>query len=81
MNERGGGLVYLDRSPASGKRRRKGNPVPWVYWATLLLGIIITGTWPSRLGESQMRVKMAVSSVGLGPKSDCFGKTQKQLYI
>jgi hypothetical protein len=43
--------------------------------------IINTGTWPSRLGESQMRQKnMAVSSAGLRPKSDCSGKTQKQLY-
>jgi hypothetical protein len=24
-------------------------------WATLFLGDINTGTWPSRLGESQMR--------------------------
>jgi hypothetical protein len=24
-------------------------------WTTLFLGVINTGTWPSRLGESQMR--------------------------
>jgi hypothetical protein len=40
------------RSPASHKRRRKGNPVPRGYnWATLFLGDIHTGTWPSRLGS------------------------------
>jgi hypothetical protein len=40
-------------SPASRKRRQKGNPVPGGYnWATLFLGDINTGTWPSRLGES-----------------------------
>jgi hypothetical protein len=45
------------------------------------LGDINTGTWPSRLGESQMRQQnMAVSSAGLQPKSDCSGKAQKQLY-
>jgi hypothetical protein len=28
----------------------------WGYnWATLFLGNLNTGTWPSRLGESQMR--------------------------
>jgi hypothetical protein len=42
--------------PASRKRRQKGNPVlggitgPPCSW-----GDINTGTWPSRLGESQMR--------------------------
>jgi hypothetical protein len=45
-------------------------------WTTLFLGDINTGTWPSRLGESHK----AVSSAGLGPESDCSGKTQKQLY-
>jgi hypothetical protein len=43
-------------------------------WITLFLGDINTGTWPSRLGESQM------SSAGLRPKSHCSGKAQKQLY-
>jgi hypothetical protein len=38
-------------------------------------------TWPSRLGESQMKQQnMGVSSAGLRPKSDCSGKAQKQLY-
>jgi hypothetical protein len=50
-------------------------------WATLFLGDINTRTWPSRLGESQMRQQnMAVSFAGLRPKSDCSGKAQKQLY-
>jgi hypothetical protein len=41
------------RSPVSRKRRRKGKTVGWVYnQATLFVGDINTGTWPSRLGES-----------------------------
>jgi hypothetical protein len=49
----GGGLEYLHRSPASRKRQRKGYPVPRGYnWATLFLGGINTGIWPSRLRES-----------------------------
>jgi hypothetical protein len=68
----------------SHKRRQKGNPVPGGYnWATLFLGDINTGTWPSRLGGgSQMRQQnMAVSSAGLRPKSDCSGKAQKQFTV
>jgi hypothetical protein len=46
----------LHRSAASCKRRRKGNPMLGAYnWATLFQGDINTGTWHSRLGESQMR--------------------------
>jgi hypothetical protein len=50
----GGGIESLHRSPASRKRRRKGNPVPGdiarspCYWRD-----INTGIWPSILGESQ----------------------------
>jgi hypothetical protein len=56
MNPCGGGLEYLHRSPVSRKKRRKGNLVPGRYTlATLFLADINTGTWPSRLGESQMR--------------------------
>jgi hypothetical protein len=51
----GGGVEYLHRSPASRRRRRKGNPVSGGYnWATLFLRNINTGTWPSRLGESRV---------------------------
>jgi hypothetical protein len=51
---RGGGLEH-HRSPASGRRRRKKNPAPGGYnWATLFLGYINTGIWPSRLGESRI---------------------------
>jgi hypothetical protein len=46
----GGGLEYLHRSPVSCKRRHKGNPMPR---ATLFLGDINMGTWPSRSTESQ----------------------------
>jgi hypothetical protein len=51
----GGGFEYLHRSPASRRRRRKGNPVPGgitvppCYW-----GDINTGTWPSRFGDSRI---------------------------
>jgi hypothetical protein len=47
--------------------------------ATLLLGDINTGTWPSRLGSNET-LKYGLSSAGLRPKSDCSGKAQKQLY-
>jgi hypothetical protein len=47
----GGRFQYLHRSPASRRRRRKGNPVPGYNWATLFLEGINTETWPSRLGE------------------------------
>jgi hypothetical protein len=47
----GGGLEYLHRSPASRRRRRKGNLGVWGYnWATLSLGDINTEPWPSGLG-------------------------------
>jgi hypothetical protein len=46
-------IESLHRSPPSRKRRRIGNPVPGGIWATLFLGDINTGTWPSRFGESQ----------------------------
>jgi hypothetical protein len=52
----GGGLEYLHRCPASRKRRQKGElSARWYNWATLFLGDINTGTWLSRLRESQMR--------------------------
>jgi hypothetical protein len=34
---------------------KKGTQCPGYNWASLFLGDINTGTWPSRLGESQMR--------------------------
>jgi hypothetical protein len=56
IKPRGGGLDYLHRSPASRKMRPKKEPSARGYnWATLFLGDINTGTWPSRLGKSQMR--------------------------
>jgi hypothetical protein len=37
------------------RQHRTGNPVPWGYnGATLFLGDINSGTWSSRLGESQI---------------------------
>jgi hypothetical protein len=51
----GGGFEYLHRSPASSKRRRKGNPVPGgITGPPCSWGDINTGTWPSRLGESRI---------------------------
>jgi hypothetical protein len=60
IDQVGGGLEYLHRSYASCKRRVLKDDVkltqcPGYNWATLFLGDINTGTWPSRLGESQMR--------------------------
>jgi hypothetical protein len=71
-NSCGGGLEYLHSSPASRKRRHETEPNAREHnWATLLLGDINTGTWPSRLGESQTREQdMVTSSAGLGPESD-----------
>jgi hypothetical protein len=46
----GGGVEYLHRSPASPRRRRKGNPVP----GGITGGDLNMGTWPSRLGESRI---------------------------
>jgi hypothetical protein len=61
----GGGIEYLHRSPASRKSRRKGIPVPGLYnWATLFLGDINTGTWPSRLAESQQLGQQNLESRG-----------------
>jgi hypothetical protein len=52
VNPCGGGLEYLHHSPASRKRRQKREPSARGYsWATLFLGDINTGTWPSRLGS------------------------------
>jgi hypothetical protein len=43
----------INQMPNRGIYRK---PIPRGYnWATLFLGDINTGTWPSRLGESQMR--------------------------
>jgi hypothetical protein len=48
----GGRFEYLNHSPASRMRRRKGYPVAWGYnWATGFLGAVNTGTWSSRTQE------------------------------
>jgi hypothetical protein len=53
------GLEYLHRCPASRKRRHKGNQVPGgITGPPCSWGDINTGTWPSRLGESQIRQKI-----------------------
>jgi hypothetical protein len=66
INASGGGTEYLHHSPASSKMRRKGNQVSAraYNWATLFLENMNTGTWPSSLGESQMRVKYGRESCG-----------------
>jgi hypothetical protein len=56
-------------------------PSAWGYnWVTLFLREINTGTWPSRLLESQIldSKNMVMSPAGLGPKKDCAGKAQQQ---
>jgi hypothetical protein len=45
----------LHRRPGSRKERRREPRAQWYNWAKLFLGDINTGTWPSRLGESEMR--------------------------
>jgi hypothetical protein len=37
-------------------------------WSTLFLGDVNTGTWPSRLGESQMTVKYGREFCGTSPQ-------------
>jgi hypothetical protein len=54
-NPCGGGLEYLHRCPASRQRRQREPSARGYNWATLFLGDINTGTWSSRLEESQMR--------------------------
>jgi hypothetical protein len=52
----GGGLEYLHHTPYESYEATKMEPSARGYnWVTLFLGDINTGTWPSRLGESQMR--------------------------
>jgi hypothetical protein len=46
----GGRLEYLHRSPASRRRRRKGNPVPGGITGPPCHWDINTGTWSSRFG-------------------------------
>jgi hypothetical protein len=46
-------------------------------WATLFLGYINKGTWPSRLGESQ--ISDSKMWAGLGPENNCAGEDQQQL--
>jgi hypothetical protein len=56
VNTCGGRLEYLHRSPCESQEVTKSEPSARGYnWVTLFLGDINTGTWPSRLGESQMR--------------------------
>jgi hypothetical protein len=51
----GCGVEYLHRSPASRRWWRKGEPSVLVYnRVCLFLGVINTGTLPSRLGESRI---------------------------
>jgi hypothetical protein len=49
-NYRGIAISTLYNSPLHGHAHMRTH----TYWATLLLGDINTGTWPSRLGESQI---------------------------
>jgi hypothetical protein len=56
-----GRLEYLHRSPASRKRRRKGNPVP--RGLAFQVGRVSNET-----------VNYGLSSAGLGSKRDCSGQ-------
>jgi hypothetical protein len=62
----------------------KREPSAWGYnSATMFLGDINTGTWPSRLGESSIwdSKNVVMSPAGLGPENDCAGEDQKQLQM
>jgi hypothetical protein len=60
-----GGLEYLHHSPESRKRRQKGNQVPGgITVPPCSWGDINTGTWSSRLGESDETVKYGLEFCG-----------------
>jgi hypothetical protein len=48
-------------------------------WATLFLGDMNTGSWPSRLEESQEleQQNMVLSPAGLRPERDCAGEAKQ----
>jgi hypothetical protein len=72
-----GHRVYKSRSLAN-----NAGPNDRGYdWATLFMGEINTGTWPSRLGESHKwrRWTMLVSSVRLGSEGGCAGDAGQKL--
>jgi hypothetical protein len=74
----GGGLEYLHSSPASRKRRQKGNPVPGVYLGHPVPRGCKYGDLALQVGGvSNETVKYGLSSAGLRPKSDCSGKAHQ----
>jgi hypothetical protein len=49
-------VEYLHRSPCESQEATQREHSAWRYnWATIFPGDINTGTWPSKLWESQMR--------------------------
>jgi hypothetical protein len=49
-------------------------------WATLFLGEINTGTWPSKLGDSQkQRQNMLMGPVGFRSEKGCADDAQQKL--
>jgi hypothetical protein len=49
------GVTLITHLQEIKKATKREHSVRGYNWATLFLGDINTGTWPSRLGESQMR--------------------------
>jgi hypothetical protein len=81
FNPCGGRFEYLNRSPASRRRRRKGNPVPggitrppcsWGIW-TRDLALQVGGV------PNLRQKNMVISPAGLGPENDCAGENQHKL--
>jgi hypothetical protein len=60
VSPRGGGLEYLHHSPASRRRRRKGNPVPGGITGQPCHSGTNTETWTSKLGVGRKADDLAV---------------------
>jgi hypothetical protein len=75
------GVEYLHRSPASRRRRRKGNPVPGSITGPPCSGGYKYGDLALWVGESRISDSKIWSRVppGLGPENDCAGEDQQQL--
>jgi hypothetical protein len=72
----GGGFRYLHRSPASRRRRRKGNPVP----GGISRPHCSWGPGPPGCGSLEYEtVKCGHESAGLRPENDCASEDQQQL--
>jgi hypothetical protein len=77
--------VEADLNTSSVTLRVEGGDEKGSAWrynrATLFLGDINTGTWPSRFGRTwNLRQQdIVMSPAGLGPQNECAGKDPQQL--